>query len=461
MNLFRRKNIDAMVTSAPGPLRKVMGATDLVMMGLAAMVGTGIFVVLGRAALSAGPGITLSFLAAGVACALAALCYAEFTAMIPVAGSTYTYAYAAIGEVVAWVTGWSLIAEYGLAASSMAVGWSGYFQTFLSTLGVHLPTALTAAPGAADGVTTFFNLPAFAIVMVATALLSLGVRESKRISNLMVLIKVAVIVLFIAVGIWHVEPTNWTPYMPMGMGGVVSGAAIVIFSFLGFDVVSSAAEEVKNPQRDLPIGLLGSLVICILLYVGVSAVATGIVPFMDFRGSDSPLALVLQRADIQWLAELVLLAAIFGMASMVMVMGYGIARLVFAISRDGLLPKFLSTVNHRQVPIWSTWLLGTCSALMAGLLPLQILTELICMGTLLAFIIIAAAIPILRRTQRHLKRPFRVPFSPFVPLLSIIISIVLICSLTQLTWIAFGIWLAVGFVIYFGYSRRHSKLRHA
>lgn len=461
MNLFRRKNIDAMVTSAPGPLRKVMGATDLVMMGLAAMVGTGIFVVLGQAASDAGPSITLSFLGAGIACALAALCYAEFTAMIPVAGSTYTYAYAAIGEIVAWITGWSLIAEYGLASSSMAVGWSGYFQTFLATLGIQLPKVLTAAPGTESGVLTLFNLPAFLITLLATALLSLGVRESKRISNLMVLIKIAVIVLFIAVGIWHVDPVNWTPYMPMGIHGVVGGAAIVIFSFLGFDVVSSAAEEVKNPQRDLPIGLLGSLFICILLYVGVSAVATGIVPFTNFQGSDSPLALVLQRADIQWLAELVLIAAILGMASMVMVMGFGIVRLVFAISRDGLLPSFLSQTNHRHVPIWSTWLLGTCSALMAGLLPLGVLTGLICMGTLLAFIIIAAAIPILRRTQRHLKRPFRVPFSPIVPLLAIVISLVLICSLARLTWIVFGVWLAIGLVIYFSYSRHHSKLRQA
>lgn len=457
MNLFRKKPIAAGDT-ADTQLRRELGATDLVMMGLGAMVGTGIFVISGLGAVQAGPALTLAFLLAGCACALAALCYAEFASMIPVAGSSYTYAYASLGEVIAWIVGWSLLAEYGLASSSVAVGWSGYCQSLLSGWGISLPEALMAAPGAMPGHTTYFNLPAFCIVMVITMLLSAGVRESKRVSNLMVFIKVSVIVLFVAVGIWHVEPEHWTPYAPHGISGIMSAGALVIFSFLGFDAVSSAAEEVRQPQRDLPIGLLVALGICIILYIGVAAVSTGIVPYMQFEGVDNPISLVLAQAHIQWLARLVDVAAVVGMAAVILVMCYGITRLVFAISRDGLLPDVLSRVNKRQVPIFSTWLFGSCSALIAALAPLGVLAELINMGTLTAFIIIAIAIPVLRRTQPARKRAFKVPFSPIVPALCVIVCVALIANLDHITWLAFAIWLVIGLVVYFGYSRRHAKI---
>lgn len=457
MSLFRKKVITK-PDAGQSQLRRVLCATDLVMMGLGAMVGTGIFVVSGLGAVQAGPALTLSFLLAGCACALAALCYAEFAAMIPVAGSSYTYAYASLGELIAWIVGWSLLAEYGLACSSIAVGWSGYSQSLLAGWGVYLPDALRAAPGALPEHTTYFNLPAFCIILAVTLLLSAGVRESKRVSNLMVFIKVSVIILVVAVGIWHVEPDNWTPYVPNGISGVIGASALIIFSFLGFDVVSSAAEEVRRPQRDMPIGLLVALGICIILYIGVAAVLTGIVPYMEFKGIDNPVSLVLARAHIVWLARLVDVAAVVGMAAAILVMCYAITRLVFAISRDGLLPPILSRINHRQVPIFSTWFFGLISALIAALAPLEVLAELINMGTLTAFIVIAVAIPVLRYTQPGYKRTFKVPFSPVTPVLCVLVCLALILNLDHMTWIAFTIWLALGLVLYFGYSRRHSHL---
>ncbi|RYE63024.1 MAG: amino acid permease, partial [Oxalobacteraceae bacterium] len=317
MSIFRTKNLDAMIAASakPGGLKKVLGPTDLILLGIGAIVGTGIFVLTGTGAVTAGPGLSLSFVIAAMACCFAALCYAEFASTVPVAGSIYTYSYATLGEFVAWMIGWDLLLEYGLATSTVAVGWSGYFQSLLSGFGLVLPDALTAAPGARPGVETLFNLPAFLIMMAITFLLSLGMRESARLNNVMVIIKISVVLLFIAVGVGHVKPENWQPYMPYGMTGVMSAAALVFFAFIGFDAVTSAAEEVKNPARDLPIGIIGSLIICTILYVVVAAIMTGIVPHMDFKGVDHPVSLALQVAGEDWVAGFVDLAAILGMST--------------------------------------------------------------------------------------------------------------------------------------------------
>lgn len=460
MSLLRKKRIEVMTGTGAevSELKKVLGALDLVMLGLGAMIGTGIFVLTGIGAVAAGPALAISFILAASACALAALCYAEFASMIPVAGSAYTYSYATLGELIAWIVGWSLIAEYGLATAAVSVGWSGYFQALLAGFGLQLPAALSAAPGVdAAGTTTLFNLPAFVIMMVITAILALGIHESKRVNNLLVIIKLIVVILVIAVGGWYVKPENFEPYAPHGLSGIVSAAALVFFAFLGFDAVSSAAEEVRRPQRDLPIGLIGSLLICALLYALVATVATGIVPFQDFKGVDEPIALVFQRAGIDWLAGLVSLAAVSGMMTVILVMGYGLTRVVFAMSRDGLLPGWLSRIDQRQVPVASTWLLGTISALIAATIPLTTLAELINMGTLLAFTIISLSVPILRRTRPDLQRAFRVPLPWVLGPLSVVICLILMLNLAFETWFAFLIWLLVGLACYFGYSRHHAR----
>ena len=464
MSIFRTKNLDAMIAAGakPGGLKKVLGPTDLVLMGIGAIVGTGIFVLTGTGAVTAGPALTISFVIAALACCFAALCYAEFASTVPVAGSIYTYSYATLGELVAWMIGWDLLLEYGLATSTVAVGWSGYFQSLLSGFGIALPDALSAAPGAREGVETLFNLPAFLIMMVLTAMLSLGMRESARANNVMVVIKIAVVLLFIAVGVGHVKPENWTPFMPFGAGSVMSAAALVFFAFIGFDAVTSAAEEVKNPARDLPIGIIGSLIVCAILYVVVAAIMTGIVPYMDFKGVDHPVSLALQVAGENWVAGFVDLAAILGMSTVILVMAYGQTRILYAMSRDGLLPKKLSTVHPKYgTPFFATWLVGIIFGLIAAVVPLNVLAELVNIGTLAAFTLVSIAVIVLRKKRPDLPRAFRCPAVPLVPILAIIFCIALMSFLSWHTWVAFGVWLAIGVVVYFGYARQRSLLNKA
>lgn len=461
MSLFRTKNLDTMVAAArtPGGLKKVLGPFDLVLMGIGAIVGTGIFVLTGTGAVTAGPALTLSFVIAALACAFAALCYAEFASTVPVAGSIYTYSYATLGELVAWMIGWDLLLEYGLATSTVAVGWSGYFQSLLKGFGVVLPAALTAAPGAVPGVETVFNLPAFLIMMVLTFLLSLGVRESARLNNAMVLIKTGVVLLFIVVGVGYIKPDNWQPYMPFGMSGVMSAAALVFFAFIGFDAVTSAAEEVRNPSRDLPIGIIGSLAVCTVLYVAVAGIMTGIVPFMDFKGVDHPVSLALQVAGQNWIAGFVDLAAILGMSTVILVMAYGQTRILFAMSRDGLLPKRLSKVHPKYgTPFFATWMVGIIFGLIAAVVPLGVLAELVNIGTLAAFSLVSVAVIILRKNRPDLHRAFRCPGVPFIPALAIVFCLTLMSFLSWHTWVAFIIWLAIGLAVYFGYARSRSLL---
>ncbi|MNM43310.1 putative amino acid permease YhdG [compost metagenome] len=461
MSLFRTKNLDDMIAHSkkPGGLAKVLGPFDLVLMGIGAIVGTGIFVLTGTGALTAGPALSLSFVVAAVACCFAALCYAEFASTVPVAGSIYTYSYATLGELAAWMIGWDLLLEYGLAAAAVSVGWSGYFQSLLSGFGITLPVALTAAPGALPGVTTFINLPALVIMLALTAMLGWGVRESARLNNIMVAIKVGVVLLFIIFGARHVQPANWQPYMPFGYHGMLSAAALVFFAFIGFDAVTSAAEEVKKPSRDLPIGIIGSLAVCAVLYVVVSAIMTGIVPYQKFLGVDHPVSLALQYAGENWIAGFVDLGAILGMTTVILVMAFGQTRIIFAMSRDGLLPKRLSTVHPRfHTPFFATWLVGIVFGLIAAVIPLNILAELINIGTLAAFTMVSVAVVVLRKRRPDLPRAFRCPGVPYVPALAVILCVGLMTFLSWVTWVAFSIWLVLGLIIYFGYARRRSLL---
>lgn len=461
MSLLRKKNIDKLMAGASSSsgLRKVLGPFDLVLIGVGAIVGTGIFVLTGTGAVTAGPALTISFIVAALACAFAALCYAEFASSVPVAGSIYTYSYATLGEIVAWMIGWDLVLEYGLASSAVSVGWSGYLQSLLTGFGIHLPVELSAAPGSIPNVETWFNLPALLVMMFLTAILSMGMKKSARLNNIMVAIKIAVVVMFIFVGSKHVQPENWKPFAPFGVSGIFSAAALVFFAFIGFDAVSSAAEEVKNPAKDLPIGIIGSLAVCTVLYVVVSLIMTGIVPYQDFLGVDHPVSLALQRANENWVSYFVDLGAILGMTTVILVMLYGQTRIIFAMSRDGLLPARLSSVHKGYgTPFFTTWIVGLVFGAISAVIPLNVLAELINMGTLAAFCLIAVAVLVLRKTRPDLPRAFKCPGVPVVPVLAIIFCVTLMCFLRPETWMAFGVWLVIGLFVYFIYARHNSKL---
>ncbi|MGA7815728.1 amino acid permease [Caballeronia sp.] len=460
MSLFRKKSIEHMLAGAQrAGLKKTLGALDLTFLGVGAIIGTGIFVLTGTGAVQAGPALMVAFVLAAIACGFAALAYAEFSSTIPVAGSIYTYSYATLGELAAWVIGWDLMLEYGLATSAVSVGWSGYLQSLLSGFGIALPTALTAAPGAVPGAFTLFNLPAFLVMMAITALLSRGMKESARVNNIMVAIKVVVVLMVIAVGMFHVKPENWHPFMPNGWSGVFGAAAVMFFAFIGFDSVSSAAEEVKNPKRDLPIGIISSLAVCAVLYVAVAAVVTGIVPAAQFANISNPVSYALQVAGQPWVAGFIDLGAVIGMLTVILVMSYGQTRIIYAMSRDGLLPARLSTIHPKYgTPFFTTWLVGIFFGLIGALVPLNVLAELINIGTLAAFSMVSVAVLILRRTHPDLPRAFRCPGVPVVPVIAVASCLFLMLNLKAVTWIAFVVWLTLGLAIYFAYSRRHSKL---
>jgi len=461
MSLFRKKDLMLLVAQGKktGGLKRSLGTLDLTLLGIGGIVGAGIFVLTGLGSLTAGPALSLSFVIAAIACAFAALSYAEFSSVIPVSGSVYTYTYATIGEFFAWLIGWDLVLEYGLSAAAVSTGWSGYFQSLLGGFGLHLPTVISAAPGSIPGVTTFFNLPAFVIMILITALLAHGIRESARVNNIMVVIKISVVLLFIAVGVNYVKPENWHPYMPFGWDGVFKAAALVFFAYIGFDAVASAAEEVKNPAHDLPRGILYSLGICTVLYVIVAAILTGIVPYQQFLGEDHPVSLALRYAKQDWIAAFVDIGAVAGMTTVILVMMYGQIRLFFAMSRDGLLPKIFSELHEKhQTPYKATWLIGVIAALVGGFLPLRTLGELVNIGTLAAFALVSLAVIVMRRTHPDLHRAFRCPGVPLLPILAILFCVFLMLELKGVTWLAFAVWFLVGLVIYFGYSRKRSLL---
>jgi len=457
MDLFRKKPLAAPQAAGKENLSKTLGALDLTTLGVGAIIGTGIFVMTGVAAAEhAGPALVLSFIIAGFACVLSALCYSEFASSIPVSGSAYAYSYVAFGELLAWVLGWDLVLEYGVAAAAVSSGWSGYFQGLLEGFGIHLPTALSGAYNADKG--TIINLPAVVIILLISYLLTRGVKETARFNAIMVVIKLSVVLLFIFTGVFYVKPENWTPFMPFGFHGIVNGAATVFFAYIGFDAISTAAEEVKRPQRDLPIGIISSLAICTVLYIVVSLILTGIVPYQNLNVSD-PVSFALRFVDQNMIAGLISVGAIAGMTTVLLVMLFGQTRLLFAISRDGLLPQGLSKVSPKShTPVRSTWMVGGLIAVLTGFVPLDRLANLTSIGTLFAFLVVSLGVIALRYTHADLKRGFKVPWVPFIPLLSAAACGYLMYNLGSETWTGFLIWLAVGLVIYVMYGYRHSKL---
>ncbi|WP_340023834.1 amino acid permease [Paenibacillus sp. FSL K6-1096] len=457
MDLFRKKPLAIPQNAGAEKLSKTLGALDLTMLGVGAIIGTGIFVMTGVAAAEhAGPGLILSFIIAGIACVLSALCYSEFASTLPVSGSAYAYSYVAFGELLAWVLGWDLVLEYGVAAAAVSSGWSGYFQGLLEGFGIHLPTALSGAYNAEKG--TFINLPAVIIILLISYLLTRGVKETARFNTVMVAIKISVVLLFIFTGIFYVKPENWTPFLPFGFHGVMNGAATVFFAYIGFDALSTAAEEVKRPQRDLPIGIISSLAICTVLYIAVSLVLTGIVPYQSLNVSD-PVSYALRFVDQNMIAGLISVGAIAGMTTVLLVMLFGQTRLLFAISRDGLLPQSLSKVSPKtHTPVRSTWMVGSIIAVLTGFVPLDRLANLTSIGTLFAFLVVSLGVITLRRTKTDLRRGFQVPWVPLIPLLSAAICGYLMYSLGRETWIGFVIWVAIGLFIYSLYGYKRSNL---
>lgn len=459
-NIFRKKRIEDLLDVATGEksLKKVLGAFELTMLGIGAIIGTGIFVLTGIAAANySGPALVISFIISSIACAFAGLCYAEFAAMVPVAGSAYTYGYAALGEFWAWIIGWDLIAEYAFAISAVAIGWSGYIVKLLSAIGINLPAALIKAPHEGGLV----NLPAILIIALISALLLVGVKQSAVVNDIIVAIKVAVVLLFIALGVSHVNPANWTPFMPYGWSGVISGASVIFFAYIGFDAVSTAAEEVKNPQRDLPIGIIGSLAVCTVLYIVVSAILTGMVPYLKFKETAAPVAYALEQVGIHWGSALVSVGAVCGITSVLLVMIFGQTRVLFAMSRDGLLPKVFGEVHPKyQTPAKSTIFVGIVSAVLAGFTPIGVVAELTNIGTLTAFVIVCAAVIVLRKTRPEIERKFKCPLVPVVPVLGIAFCLLLIFKLPVVTQLRFLVWLVIGFVIYFAYGNKNSIMNN-
>jgi len=460
--LLQRKPLERFFAEANGraeghALKRVLGPLDLMLLGIGGIIGTGIFVLTGVAAVDhAGPAVVASFAVAALACGLAGLCYAEFATLIPISGSAYSYAYATLGEIVAWVIGWDLILEYAVAASAVASGWSGYFRVILESMGIALPVAISHAPGTAEG--ALVNLPALLVILAVSTLLVIGIRESARANAVIVALKLGVILFVIIAGFPHVKPANWHPFAPFGWHGIMSGGAIVFFAYIGFDCVTTAAEETRNPERDMPIGILGSLVVCTLLYLAVSAIVTGMVPLAQIDRT-APLATAFRDNGLSFAAGLISIGAIVGLTSVLLVLLLGQSRIFLAMSRDGLMPKAFGRIHPRfRTPHISTILVGLIVAVLSGLTPLAVLVELVSIGTLFAFVLVSAGVLVLRRLQPDLRRPFRCPWVPAVPLLAIAACGYLMASLPGVTWLRFVVWLVIGLVLYASYGRRHSRL---
>ena len=476
-NLLKTKSIERLVADVERgdkALKRTLTAFDLTLLGIGAIIGTGIFVLTGTAAANqAGPAIVLSYVAAGLACGFAALCYAEFAAMIPIAGSAYTYSYATLGEIFAWMIGWDLILEYAVGSMTVAIGWSGYFQRILAGFGTGLPAWMAAAPPAG-----LINLPAVLIVLVIMTLLVGGVRESARFNAAMVAVKIAAVLFFIVAGATFVKPENWSPFAPYGWSGIMAAGAVVFFAYIGFDAVSTTAEEAKNPKRDLPIGIIASLIVCTALYLIVAAVLTGIVPVTHYRTNlaglpgvpivdpqesvrflNAPVAYALTVINQDWAAGLVSAGAVAGITSVLLVMLMSQPRIFFSMSRDHLLPAGVSKVHPRfRTPYITTIITCTVVAIVAGLTRIDVVGEMTSIGTLFAFVVVCAAVIVLRVKRPDAHRPFRVPLGFVLPVLGVISCLYLMLSLSVMTWVRFLVWLDLGMLIYWFYGRTHSPL---
>ena len=475
--LLMRKPISLLLSEAgeaegAHSLRRALGPWSLMALGVGGIIGAGIFVLTGEAAYRhAGPAVLLSFVAAGLACVFAALCYAEFASLIPIAGSAYTYGYATLGEVFAWIIGWDLILEYALAASTVSAGWTGYFISLLSHAGISLPPSIATPSYIVDAQgqlspTGSFNLVAVGIVLLLSIVLARGIKESATTNTIIVVIKVGIVLLFIFTGVWYINPENWKPFLPpntgefgqYGWSGVLRGAALVFFAYIGFDAVSTAAQETKNPKRDLPIGILGSLVLCTVLYMAVAAILTGLVKYTEL-GVPHPISVGIQATPFHWLSVLVDLGAVLGLASVMLVMLLGQSRIFYAMSRDGLLPPFFSRIHPRyHTPFVPQLVIGAVVSIPAALFPITALGHMVNIGTLLAFVIVCASVIVLRVRQPDLPRSFKVPFYPVTPILGVLSSLGLMLFLPLETWERLFIWLALGLAIYLLWGRRHSKV---
>ncbi len=453
MDLMRKKAVDG--AGINSGLVQCLSAFDLLLLGIGAIVGAGIFVLTGIvAATDAGPAIIISYIIAGFACAFSALAYAELAASIGGCGSAYGYAYAGFGELIAWIVGWDLLLEYSISVSAVSVGWSSYFNDFLLSLKIHMPLFLHHGIGEGG----FFNLSAFLIILFLAALLIYGVKSSSRVNNLMVLVKISVIVLFISIASTEVKPEYWTPFMPFGWQGTIEGASMIFFAYIGFDAVSTAADEAVNPQRDLPIGIIGSLLICTFLYILVAGLLTGIAPYSSLNVS-SPISHVLLTLGYKFAAAMVGIGAIAGLTTVMLVLFYGLSRIFLAMSRDGLLPPYFAVINSStKTPVRIISSCGLVMAILSGFIPMHELAELVNIGTLFAFIIVCLGVIILRYTQPNLPRPFKTPLMPAIPAIGALICAYLICHLPLVTILRFIIWMAIGIVVYFLYSRNHSGL---
>jgi APA family basic amino acid/polyamine antiporter len=487
--LFKRKSLSLLheEMKSDNRLRRILGPWSLTSLGVGCIIGAGIFVITGLAAHhKAGPALLISFVVAGLACIFSALCYAEFASMAPVAGSAYTYAYATLGEMLAWIMGWDLILEYTVASASVAHGWSKYFQNFIGMFHVKVPQIFSGAPfdynpsvGSFAQTGSFFDLPALVIVAIVTIILVIGIHESSRFNNVMVAIKVAVVLMVIVVGAFYVKAANWHPFAPFGWAGLsvfgktvwgqtaadgspvgmLAGAAMIFFAYIGFDSVSTHAEEARNPQRDVPIGIITSLIICTVLYIAVTIVLTGMVP-CDQIDIDAPIAAAFEHVGLHWAQFIISLGAVAGITSVMLVLMLSQPRVLLAMARDGLLPKsFFAAVHPRfRTPWKATILTGFCVGSLASLIPLGILAELVNIGTLLAFVIVCTAVLVMRYINPQAHRPFRCPFVPVIPLLGVLLCLVLMFSLPSANWLRLFIWMAVGIIIYFLYGRHHSVL---
>jgi APA family basic amino acid/polyamine antiporter len=490
MSLFATKSIEQIEREQVGEgdraLKRVLGPLQLVMLGVGAVIGTGLFVLSGQTAgANAGPAIVLSMVIAGIVSALAGLCYSEFASSVPVAGSAYIYAYATLGEFIAWIIGWDLILEYALGAATVAVGWSGNLVTLLAQFGLTFPAALGAAPGTVvalpggGAVTAVFNLPAVIITVLVTALLVVGVSESASVNTAIVVVKVGVVLLLIAGGAFFIDPANWHPFIPAntghfgeyGVSGIFRGAAVIFFAYIGFDAVSTSAQEARNPQRDMARGILGSLAICTVLYVLTSAVMVGLVHYEHLRNQPAPFVVAIDAAQQRslgtaWAAPLgiakvlVTVGVLAGLSSVMVVMMLAQPRIFLAMGNDGLMPSWTRTIHPRfRTPHISTMVTGVVVAIAAGLTPIATLGSLVSIGTLMAFVIVSLGIVVLRSTRPDLPRPFKVPMVPLLPIVSAVVSFGLMLSLPRATWERLIIWMIIGIAVYFAYGRRHSVLR--